>query len=69
MFLAKFKEKSFVYQKQEDAECLYLIINGKIGLYRRTPDLDEQEEVIFLSEGNCFGSAYNWKHKFLPLTF
>jgi hypothetical protein len=39
MFLAKFKEKSFIYQKQEDAECLYLIINGKVGLYKRTPDL------------------------------
>lgn len=69
MFLAKFREKTFVYQKQEDAECLYLILNGKVGLYKRQQDLDDQEDVFFLSEGNCFGGAYNWKQKFLPLTF
>lgn len=69
MFLAKFREKTFVYQKQEDAECLYLILNGKVGLYKRQQDLDDQEDVFFLSEGNSFGGAYNWKQKFLPLTF
>lgn len=69
MFLAKFREKTFVFQKQEEAECLYLVLNGKVGLYKRQPDIDDQEDVIFLSEGNCFGSAYNWKQKFLPLTF
>jgi CRP-like cAMP-binding protein len=69
MFLAKFREKTFVYQRQEEAECLYLVLNGKVGLYKRQVDIDDQEDVIFLSEGNCFGSAYNWKQKFLPLTF
>ncbi len=69
MFIAKFKEKSFVYQKQEEAESLYIILSGKVGLYKRTPDVDDQEEVIFLSEGSSFGYAYRWKQKFLPLTF
>ena len=61
MFLAKFREKSFVYQKREEAECLYIILNGKIGLYRREPEFNEQDEVVFLGEGNAFGWAYNWK--------
>lgn len=47
---------------------MYLILNGKIGLYKRL-DEEHNDEVIFLSEGNCFGSIYNWKYKFLPLTF
>ncbi len=42
MFIAKFKEKSFVYQRQEEAESLYIILSGKIGLYRRSPDSDDQ---------------------------
>lgn len=69
MFIAKFKEKNFIYQKQEEAESLYIILNGKVGLYKRTPDLESQDEVIFLSEGSSFGNAYRWKQKFLPLTF
>lgn len=69
MFLAKFKEKSFIYQRADEAESLYVILNGKIGLYKRTADQEEQEEVVFLSEGNCFGQAYRWRQKFLPLTF
>jgi hypothetical protein len=48
---------------------LYIILNGKIGLYKRTPDPEEQEEVIYLAEGCSFGKAYRWKQKFLPLTF
>lgn len=42
MFLAKFKEKTFVFQRQEDAECLYLVLNGKVGLYKRQPEADDQ---------------------------
>lgn len=37
MFIAKFKEKAFIYQRQEDAESIYIILNGKVGLYKRNP--------------------------------
>lgn len=69
MFIAKFKEKTFIYQRQEEAESIYIILSGKVGLYKRSPETEEQEEVIFLSEGCSFGQAYRWKQKFLPLTF
>lgn len=42
MFIAKFKEKTFVFQRQEEAECLYLVLSGKVGLYKRQPDADDQ---------------------------
>jgi len=41
LILAKFKEKSFVYQNQNDAEYLYIIISGKVGLYRRKPEIND----------------------------
>lgn len=69
MFIAKFKEKTFIYQRQEEAESLYIILSGKVGFYKRNPDSEDQEEVVFLSEGSSFGHAYKWKQKFLPLTF
>ena len=25
--------------------------------------------MIFLNEGSCFGNAYKWKQRFLPLSF
>lgn len=43
MFIAKFKEKTFIYQKQDEAESLYIILNGKVGLYKRTPDSSSQD--------------------------
>lgn len=48
---------------------MYIILTGKVGLYKRAPNADSSDEVIFLSEGSSFGSAYNWKQHFLPLTF
>ncbi len=36
MYLAKFKEKYFIYQKKEDSESLYVVLNGKVGLYKRS---------------------------------
>ena len=41
LILAKFKEKSFIYQNQNDSEYLYIIISGKVGLYRRQPDTND----------------------------
>jgi hypothetical protein len=69
MYLAKFQEKSFIYQKKEESECLYLILNGKVGLYKRSNEDIDIDEVVYLAEGNCFGSIYNWKTKFVPLAF
>ena len=43
MFIAKFKEKTFIYQQQEDAESIYIVLNGKVGLYKRNPEFEEQE--------------------------
>lgn len=65
MYLAKYKPKSFVYQRREETEAFYLILNGKIGIYER----NRTETVIVLSEGNCFGHIYSWKVDLLPLTF
>lgn len=67
MYLAKFKEKDFIFQKKEDSEPLYIVLNGKVGLYKRSNEEYESEEVIFLDEGSCFGKLFNWRVKFLPL--
>ena len=40
---------------------------GKVGLYKRSSDEYEAEEVIFLDEGSCFGKLFEWKIRFLPL--
>jgi hypothetical protein len=36
MYLAKFKEKDFIFQKKEDFEPLYIVLHGKVGLYKRS---------------------------------
>ena len=36
MYLAKFKEKDFIFQKKEDSESMYIVLNGKVGLYKRS---------------------------------
>jgi CRP-like cAMP-binding protein len=58
MTLAKFKSKDIIYDDNERADSLYIILNGKVAFYRKSTEYFDSDEVIFLNPGSCFGKFY-----------
>ena len=68
MTLSKFKCKEILYETKEQAESLYIVLNGKIAFYKKSSEYFESDEVIFLNSGACFGEIYNWNTSFIPIS-
>lgn len=47
---------------------MYIVLNGKVALYKKSVEYYDQDEVIFVGEGYCFGGIYEWKVSFVPIS-
>lgn len=68
MVLIKYKSKDIVYDDLERADSLYIVLNGKVALYKKSTKIFDSDQVIFMNAGSCFGKFYQWKVKFIPIS-